>query len=501
MKKLLIIIPGLALTLLLLPAFRSETIAPAAPPKERPNILFILADDMGYGDAGFTRGQLMTPVLDGLAREGTVLQQHYATPQCTPSRAALLTGLFPSRLGDHATKAYNGKVLPAGMPTLASLLREQGYRTGISGKWHVGVTFEDGPLHYGFERAYGILNGGCTQYGHHYKLPDSLTWYRQDSYLEEEGHSTDLLTANVIDWIEEGAEDDRPWFYYLPYTAVHIPIQVPGEWIDRYPKGEFYEDNRLDESKRRYAGFVTQMDARIGDVLAALERSGQAENTIVVFTSDNGAPESWLYQGKYPRDTLMADSPVLGSNFPFRGWKKSIYEGGMRMPAIVRWPAGGLKEKELEGPTHLVDWLPTLMEAAGCLDCAPEGDGYSLLPALRQEQSLAEKRSLYWRYPGSSALRYGDLKLLAFERNDGNNNYQLYHLKDDPGEQRNLARRPVNKALLEDMKERLVQARERDYILRKAHVPYDSTIQYGNLDLNPTPVTDVEQHLRAYRGH
>ncbi|WP_420461265.1 sulfatase-like hydrolase/transferase [Neolewinella sp.] len=499
-KHNLLLCLGLGVSLLLL-AFRDKAVAPAAPPPLQPNILFILADDLGYGDVGFTRGQLVTPVLDALARGGVTLQQHYATPQCTPSRAALLTGLFPSRLGDHATKAHNGKVLPAGMPTLASLLRKQGYRTGISGKWHVGVTFEDGPLHHGFERAYGILNGGCTQFGHHYKGPDSLTWYRQDRYLEEEGHTTDLLTQNVIDWIEEGAADDRPWFYYLPYTAVHVPIQVPGEWVDRYAEGQFYDDPRLDEAKRRYAGFVTQLDARIGDVLAALERSGQADNTIVVFTSDNGAPESWLYRGKYPQDTLLADSPVLGSNFPFRGWKQDVYEGGIRIPAIVRWPAGGVVRAVLDGPTHLVDWLPTLLEAAGCADCTPEGDGHSLLLALRGEQSLVPDRSLYWRFPGASALRHGDLKLLAFERGDGRTDYELYQLKDDPGEQRDLTRRPVNDSLVEGMKKRLAVAREQDYTLRLTHVPYDSTIQYGNLKLNPTPGTDAANNLRDYRGH
>ena len=461
------------------------TLSPAPPPQEQvapPNILFILADDLGYGDIGFTGGGLRTPVLDSLAARGVVLTQHYATPQCTPSRAALMTGLFPSRLGDHATKAYNGKVLPDGMSTLASLLREQGYRTGISGKWHVGVSFADGPLQYGFERAYGILNGGCTQFGHHYKRPDSLTWYRQEAYLEEEGHSTDLLTANVIDWIEEGAGDDRAWFYYLPYTAVHVPVQVPTEWVASYTDTTFYSDPRLDEAKRRYAAFVTQLDARIGDVLAALSRTGQAENTLIVFTSDNGAPDSWMYRGKYPRDTLLADSPVLGSNFPFRGWKQEVYEGGIRAPAIVHWPAGGLGGGRLENtPAHLVDWLPTLLTAVGTRP--PAGDGQNLLPLLRQEGTAPTDRDLYWRFPGSSALRYGDLKLVAHER-ENEIHYEMYQLGDDPGEQRGLARRSVNHDLVERMKARLQRQRSLDLELRRQRVPFDSTIQYGNLGLN-----------------
>jgi arylsulfatase A-like enzyme len=462
---------------------------------EGPNILFILADDLGYGDLGFTGSKIQTPVLDSLAARGMVLTQHYATPQCTPSRAALMTGLFPSRLGDHATKAYNGKVLPAEMPTLASLLRERGYRTGISGKWHVGVTHEDGPLHYGFERAYGILNGGCTQFGHHYKRPDSLTWYRQDAYLDEEGHSTDLLAANAIDWIEQAADTDRPWFFYLPFTAVHVPIQLPRQWIDRYPPGTFYEDERLDEAKRRYAGFVTQLDARIGDILAALDRSGQAENTIVVFTSDNGSAESWRYHGKYPRDTLMADSPVLGSNFPFRGWKRDVYEGGIRVPALLHWPAGDLAVDVLEAPTHLVDWLPTLLEASG-KHTGQSGDGNSLLPALRAETQLPE-RTLYWRFPGSSALRHGNLKLVAHERN-GNTRYELYHLGDDPGEQRNLARRAANQGLVDEMRERLDRQRQLDLDVRRRRVPFDPSIQYGNLGLNPRPDLKAADNRAAY---
>jgi arylsulfatase A-like enzyme len=461
--------------------------------------LFILADDLGYHDLGYTGSPIQTPVLDELARSGTRLTRHYATPQCTPSRAALLTGLFPSRLGDHATKAYNGKVLPDGMPTLASLLRERGYRTGISGKWHVGVTFEDGPLHYGFERAYGILNGGCTQFGHHYKRPDSLTWYRQDAYLDEEGHTTDLLTANAIDWIEGAAESQDPWFFYLPYTAVHVPIQVPGEWIDRYPPGTFYADERLDEAKRRYAGFVTQLDARIGDILSSLERTGQAENTIVVFTSDNGAPESWRYQGKYPNDTLMADSPVLGSNFPYRGWKRQVYEGGIRAPAIVHWPAGGLSGESLNEPTHLVDWLPTLIEAAGGRPSEYGGDGTSMLAALRGEAAFPDQRSLYWRFPGASALRYGNLKLIEVEEN-GKARYELYQVEDDPGEQRNLARRPANAYLVDEMRERLERARMQDVAIRRARVPYDSSIQYGNLELNPHPSIDAAENRLQYEG-
>ena len=463
---------------------------------EAPNILFILADDLGHGDLGFTGGQLRTPVLDKLAARGVRLTQHYATPQCTPSRAALLTGLFPSRLGDHATKAYNGKVLPDSMPTLASLLREQGYRTGISGKWHVGVTFEDGPLRYGFERAYGILNGGCTQFGHHYKRPDSLTWYRQDAYLEEEGHSTDLLTANVIDWIEAGAGDDKPWFYYLPYTAVHVPVQVPMEWVESYADTTFYENARLDEAKRRYAAYVTQLDARIGDVLAALSRTGQAENTLVVFTSDNGAPDSWMYRGKYPRDTLLADSPVLGSNFPFRGWKMEVYEGGIRAPAIVHWPAGGLSGgRKATSPAHLVDWLPTLLTAAGARP--PTGDGENLLPLLRGARAPTPARDLYWRFPGSSALRHADLKLVAHDR-DNDTHYELYHLGDDPGEQRDLARRSANRDLVERMKARLHRQRELDLELRRQRVPFDSTIQYGNLGLNIRPDLSPAQNRDAY---
>lgn len=476
--------------------------APGGPTaRERPNILFVLADDLGHGDPAYLGGSARTPHLDRLAAEGVRLTEHYATPQCTPSRAALLTGLFPSRLGDHATKAFNGKVLPDSFPTLARALADLGYDTRIAGKWHVGVTFADGPRRHGFARAYGLLNGGCTAYGHFYKRPDSLTWFEDTAYLAEPGHVTDLLTAKVVSWVEEAAADGggRPWFYYLPYSAVHIPVQVPPEWLATYRDSAWYADPRLNAAAQRYAAYLTQMDDGLGQVVAALERTGQRANTLIVFASDNGSPRDWVARGRYP-DEGQEDAPVLGSNAPFRGWKREVYEGGIRVPAIASWPRGRISAAALAEPTHLVDWYPTLVEAAGCDTCAAGLDGRSLLPALRGEAAPAPPRDLYWKFPGASALRYGDLKLVATTAPDGTPVRELYHVGEDPLEQRDLALRPQNAHLVERLALRLEAQRAADVRVRRERVPYQADIEYGNLHLNPTGRIGAPADERAYHG-
>lgn len=418
---------------------------------KRPNILVILADDLGWADVGYHGSEIMTPNIDGLAREGVRFQQHYVQPMCTPTRVALLTGRYPSRYGDHAIKPDNEQVLPFGTATLASELKKLGYDTGITGKWHLGSKPEWGPLTFGFNHSYGSLAGGVGQYNHLYKKgPYSRTWHRNDRYVEEEGHSTDLISREAIRWIESGG---WPFFIYVAFAAVHAPIDVDEKWIRLYDGKKFYADPVKDESYKRYAAYVTHMDDAIGRIVAALERTGRRDNTLVVFASDNGSFPSWKPKGQYP-GTHQA-CPVLGSNLPYRGRKATLYEGGIRVPALANWP-GKLSPRTINSPVHVVDWMPTLMRLARCKPQQDlKWDGQAIWPLLTGRDSKTRSRALYWKFTGGRyAIRHGDWKLIV---NEEDKTSELYNLADDPYEKRDLAdKRPKQvfdlKALLADQR-------------------------------------------------
>jgi arylsulfatase A-like enzyme len=394
--------------------------------------LFVLADDLGWADVGYHHSQIMTPNIDRLAKQGVRFQQHYVQPMCTPTRVAFLTGRYPSRYGDHAIKPHNKQVLPFGTPTLASELKRVGYDTGITGKWHLGSKPQWGPLKFGFKRSYGSLAGGVGQYNHLYKKgPYSRTWHRNDKFVEEQGHSTDLIAREAIRWVEAAKQ---PFFIYVAFTAVHVPVEVPEEWIKLYDGKKFYDDPVEDESYKRYAAYVTHMDAAIGRIVGALERTGRRENTLIVFASDNGSFPSWKPKGQYP-GTYEA-CPVLGSNLPYRGRKATLYEGGIRVPAFANWP-GKLKPNTLGSPVHIVDWMPTLMRLAHCKPRRDlNWDGQDIWPLLTGRVTDPEPRTLYWKFSSASAVRHGDRKLIVNEKEKTN---ELYNLATDPYEKTDLA--------------------------------------------------------------
>ena len=199
---------------------------------DRPNILFILADDLGWGDVGYHGSNIRTPNIDRLVETGVELDRHYVQPMCTPTRAALLTGRYPSRFGPHATVPSNHPVLADGYETLASTLRNAGYDTGLFGKWHLGSSPKYAPNEFGFDWSYGSLAGGVDPYNHRYKAgPYSRTWHRNGKPVDERGHVTDLIVSEAVEWIESRR---NPWFCYVPFTAVHVPVKAPQEWLDRY---------------------------------------------------------------------------------------------------------------------------------------------------------------------------------------------------------------------------------------------------------------------------
>ncbi len=416
---------------------------------DKPNILIILPDDIGWADVGYHGSDVRTPNIDRLAREGIMFQQHYVMPTCTPSRVSLMTGLYPSRYGVLGP-AY-GEVIDLGDPTLPSILSEHGYYTAIAGKWHMGSPPYT-PLKYGFKSSYGYFDGQIDPYTHEYKteteLTDRRSWHRNDEYLDESGtHVTDLITAEAVRIIEE--QRDEPFFLYVAHHVPHFPLDEPDEWMS------LYDDVPLmHPSRRLFAASVTHMDDGIGQIIDALERTGKRENTLIIFISDNGGQFSWHsmteYHGNY------ADKPhvVLGNNYPLRGWKGQLYEGGIRVPALVNWP-GQLEPGIIDFPVHVSDWLPTLCHLTG-YDKAlrPDLDGKNIWPLLTGEQTIQEDRQLYWKTNQVFAVRDGDWKLLM-HRNSGN--VELFDLENDFREDRNLGQTNPETAerlllLLEDFK-------------------------------------------------
>jgi len=336
-----------------------------------------------------------------------------------------LSGRYSTRFGlDGAT---NARVFPFGMTTLASALQSLGYETGLTGKWHLGSLPEWGPHHFGFTRSYGSFAGGVDQYLHLYKGGRfQKTWHRNHQYVEEEGHATDLIAREAIRWIEAAGE--KPWFIQVAFTAVHVPIQEPDEWIEPYAK-------RINnESRRRFAACATHMDHTIGQMLSALEKTGQREKTLIVFTSDNGGSGPWKPSGKYPGQ--YEPCPVLGNNEPLRGGKGTVFEGGIRVPALVCWPEHLPSGRTLPDPIHIVDWMPTLLQLAGYEAGKTDFkfDGQDIWQRLSGEQTDSAPRTLYFFRGGSAALRHGDWKLIA-----SRGAQRLFDLAADPRERHNLA--------------------------------------------------------------
>jgi len=402
-----------------LPAFAEQT--------EKPNVIVIVADDQGWNDIGYNGSEVLTPHLDDLAQNGVRLEANYAFPTCSPMRIALLAGRNPSRYGVLGPIGGRSKqALPPETATMADLFGSAGYRTAISGKWHLGLRPEVGPLQYGFASTYGYLHGQLDQYTHHYKNGDR-TWHRQDRFLDEEGHATDLIAAEAIRVIE--AASDPPFFLYVPFSVPHYPLQEPDEWVSLY-------DGRIDDEDRKlFAASLTHMDDAVGRIVAALERSGKRKSTLIIFTSDNGGQQSWSSQNQY--GGRHGPNKVLGNNRPLRGWKGDVYEGGIRVPALVNWP-GTLQPATVTEPISVLDWYPTLAALIGVeVDSAWQLEGINLWPGLRdgvagEKSRQLSSRTLYWQTGRNAAVRQGSWKLVAHQGERPR--YELYDVASDPYE-------------------------------------------------------------------
>ena len=400
----------------------------AAEQAERPNVLMIVSDDQGWGDIGYHAADMRTPHLDRLAREGVELDCHYVQPQCTPTRVALMTGRYPSRFGSHCTQASGDHAYPFETLIMANMLGSLGYDTALIGKWHMGSRLEWGPNHHGFAYSYGCLDGAVGPLNHRYRK-NALSWHRNGEFIEEVGHTTDLIAREAVQWLRR-ERDGKPFFLYLPFTAVHVPLVEEQKWLDA-------NAHIADPDRRLHAATVTHMDSAIGAVLAALDATGQRQNTLIIFTADNGGIHVAYKGGNYP-----APDPSLKAgysrNTPLRGGKGELFEGGMRVPAFVNWPAK-LQPRKATTPMHAVDWMPTVAAVVGYKpEGNPQWDGQSVWPMLAGNAATSEPREFYWVWGVGrywEGLRRGDWKIIRNNRTvktGATAPWMLFNLADDP---------------------------------------------------------------------
>ncbi len=426
----------------------------AAPAASQPNIVLFLADDLGWADVPWHGSPAKMPHLDRMGREGARLEAHYVHPMCSPTRAALMSGRYASRFG--VTGAQNQRALPWGAVTLASALKSAGYDTAITGKWHLGSLPGEGPHKFGFDHGYGSLAGGCGPYDHRYKEgPFTRTWHRDSQLIDEEGHVTDLIAREAERWISERGE--RPFFLYVPFTAIHVPIDEPQKWQD-------LNAHLPDPAQRLRAACASHLDAAIGQIVQAVQRKKAAERTLFIFLSDNGAHTPHENQGgPYPGD--YGKLKVGNDNLPLRGHKSGLYDGGIRTPGLVWWP-GKIQAGEVKAPLHAVDWLPTLAALAGAkLSADLKLDGQDIWPVITGGQPQPAPRSIYSAGVGfrSQMIRHGGWKLIINRSKDKQSQpakpdanaetVELYNLAEDIGEQKNLAEDKPE--IVADLKQRL----------------------------------------------
>jgi arylsulfatase A-like enzyme len=384
---------------------------------QRPNVLFILADDLGYGDLScYGRPDYQTPVLDGLARQGVKLTSAYAAaPVCTPTRCAFVTGRYPQRtevgLHEPLTARDRDNGLPADRPTIAALVKANGYDTALIGKWHLGWKPEFGPNRHGFDEFFGILSGAGDYFTHRSSDSGGADLWENLEPIQRVGYLTDLLSDRAVEFITR--RRTKPFYLSLHYTAPHSPWEGPeDEAIGHTTHGEGPMING--GSLKIYASMVKSMDTGIGRVLDALRRARLDRNTLVIFTSDNGG-ERYSY------------------NWPFSFQKLYLWEGGIRVPAIVRWPGTIPAGRISAQPIITMDWTATILAATGTApDPASQLDGEDVMPVCKGTRPPYE-RTLCWRTQARAAARVGNWKYL----NDSGNEY-LFDLSLDPGEKNDL---------------------------------------------------------------
>jgi arylsulfatase A-like enzyme len=380
----------------------------------QPNIVIFYADDLGWGELGcqgFTE-DIPTPHIDSLAKNGMRFTSGYvAATYCSPSRAGLLTGRYPTRFGHEFNSVANAVGLRSDQTTMATRLKALGYATAAVGKWHLGSQPENRPTRRGFDEFYGTLNN--TPFFHPTAFIDSRVSNEVQAVKDPDFYTTDAYAERSVDWI--GKNKDKPWFLYLPFNAQHAPLQAPKKYLERFPK-------ITDEKRQLFAAMMAGMDDAIGRVMGKIRELGLEENTLVFFIADNGGPTA----------------STTSKNGPLRGFKMTTFEGGPRVPYIAQWkgkiPAG----KTYDLPVMNLDVVPTAIAAAGGKpEASWQLDGVDLMPYLTGTNTARPHQTLYWRFGPQWAIRDGDMKLVVSK--GGSGRPELYDLATDIGESKDLA--------------------------------------------------------------
>jgi arylsulfatase B len=391
----------------------------------RPNVIVLLADDLGWADVGFHGGDIRTPNIDALAMGGVQLDRFYSCPVCSPTRSALMTGRWPMRLGTGYTvvRPWANYGLPLEEHLMPQSFQAAGYQTAMAGKWHLGhMRKAYFPGARGFESSYGHFNGAIDYYKH--DRDGGLDWHRDGKTVEETGYSTELIGAEAVRRIR-GRDKKRPFFLYVPFNAPHAPLQAPQPLIERYASVK-------DEKRRVFSAMVESMDQQVGAILKALEEEAIAQDTLVVFFSDNGGPVN-----------------LGATNTPLRGAKASVYEGGIRVPAVMRW-SGKLKAGSKSTQVMAAwDLFPTLAAAAGI---KPAGklplDGVDCWKQITRGTRVAREKIFFAIENGKQVQHcviHREWKLIR----QGENQHSLYNIEADPSETKDLAE--GNPALVKEL--------------------------------------------------
>lgn len=420
---------------------------------EKPNIIYIIADDLGYNDLScYGQKNFSTPNIDKLASEGMLFTQHYSgSTVCAPSRSVLMTGLHTGHTfirGNREVRPEGQHPLPAEIYTMAEALQDKGYETGAFGKWGLGFPGSEGdPMKQGFDRFYGF---NCQRYGHHY-YPHHLWDNEQKVILEKnEGknkgsYAPTLIQEEVINFIE--ANKDRPFFLFKPTIIPHAELAAPESYMEKnrgkflpeknyegYDEGEDYRNGPYESQEETHAAFVSMiqvLDDQVGEIMDKVEELGIADNTIIIFTSDNG-----------PHIEGGADPEYFDSNGLLKGFKRDLYEGGIRVPMIAKWPGKIKAGSKTDHISAFWDVYPTLGEIAG-FESKEEMDGISFVPTLMGYESQVDHEYLYWEFHekgGRQAARKGNWKGVKYDvLKNPDRPIELYDLSKDIGEENDIA--------------------------------------------------------------
>ena len=384
-----------------------------------PNILIIFTDDLGYGDLSIQGAtDMRTPNIDNIAKKGMIFKQFYAnSPVCSPSRASLLTGKYPNMVGMpgvvRQVEEKSWGYFDENAVTLPQMLNEVGYHTGMIGKWHLGYEKPNIPNSKGFQYFKGFLGDMMDDYWTH--LRHGINWMRENEIeITPEGHATDIFTDWTIDYLKERQVKQQPFFLYLTYNAPHFPIQPPQEWLDKVQQRE----QNITEKRAKNVAFIEHLDFNIGRIMKALKETGLDDNTLVVFTSDNGGALRYAQ-----------------SNSPLRGSKQQMYEGGIRVPFFASWKGKIAAGSTSDNVGMLMDLLPTFCKVAE-KEVTHAIDGINLLPTLLGEEQVTDDRHLFWvrregwDYGGQAyyAARYKGYKIL---QNSAYEPLEFFNIEED----------------------------------------------------------------------